>query len=184
MLYDNLTVNEKGHLAIGGLDAEDLAAEFGTPLYVLDEEVIRANCRTYVNAMHECFGPQSAPLYASKALCFRGIYPVVAEEGMGADVVSAGEIATALSAGFPAELLYFHGSNKTDDEIAYGVKQGVGCFVVDNIDELETVGREATARGTTQQVLLRLTVGIDPHTFAAVKTGKVDSQFGVPIETG
>ncbi len=88
MLYSNLTVNEKGHLAIGGLDAEELAAEYGTPLYVLDEDVIRANCRTYVNAMHEYFGPESAPLFASKALCFKGIYPVVQSEGMCVDVVS------------------------------------------------------------------------------------------------
>ena len=87
MLYDNLTINEKGHLAVGGLDTVELAAEFGTPLYVLDENVIRSNCRTYVNAMHECFGPQSAPLYASKALCFKGIYPLVQSEGMCVDVV-------------------------------------------------------------------------------------------------
>lgn len=184
MLYDNLTVNKKGHLAISGLDTVELAAEFGTPLYVLDEEVIRANCRTYVNAMHECFGPQSAPLYASKALCFKGIYPVVQEEGMCVDVVSPGEIYTALAAGFPASKMFFHGTNKTDADIEYGVKSKVGCFVVDNLNELEVLDRVAAEAGVTQKVLLRLTCGLDPHTLEAINTGKVDSQFGVPIDTG
>ena len=184
MLYDNLTVNEKGHLAIGGLDAEALAAEFGTPLYVLDEDVIRRNCRTYVNAMHECFGPESAPLYASKALCFKGIYPIVQSEGLCVDVVSPGEIYTALAAGFPASKMFFHGTNKTDADIEYGVKSGIGYFVVDNLNELEVLNRTAAEAGVTQQVLLRLTCGLDPHTLEAINTGKVDSQFGVPIDTG
>ena len=184
MLYDNLSTNAAGHLTIAGLDACELAAEYGTPLYVLDEDRVRMRCRTYVEALRAYLPEGSMPLYAGKALCFRGIYPVVESEGMGADVVSAGEIATALSAGFPAELLYFHGSNKTDAEIAYGVEQGVGCFVVDNQNELEVLSREAQARGTTQKILLRITVGLDPHTLAAINTGKVDSQFGVPIETG
>ena len=184
MLYNNLTVNEKGHLAIGGLDAEELAVEFGTPLYVLDESVIRRNCRTYVNAMHECFGPQSAPLYASKALCFKGIYPIVQSEGLCVDVVSPGEIYTALAAGFPASKMFFHGTNKTDADIEYGVKSGIGHFVVDNLNELEVLNRTAAEAGVTQKVLLRLTCGLDPHTLEAINTGKVDSQFGVPIDTG
>ena len=102
MLYNNLSVNESGHLTIGGLDATELAATYGTPLYVLDEDVVRSNCRTYVGAMHEHFGSDAAPLYASKALCFKGIYPVAESEGMCVDVVSPGEIYTALAAGFPA----------------------------------------------------------------------------------
>ncbi|MDO4797455.1 MAG: diaminopimelate decarboxylase [Coriobacteriales bacterium] len=184
MLYRNLSVNEAGHLAIAGVDACELAAQFGTPLYVLDEDVVRANCRTYVQAMREYLPAGSMPLYASKALCFKGIYPVVASEHMGADVVSPGEIATALAAGFPADHLYFHGTNKTDADIAYGVEQGVGCFVVDNVNELVSLGATACAHGVTQRVLLRVTVGLDPHTLEAINTGKVDSQFGVPIETG
>ena len=103
MLYNNLGINEEGHLTIGGLDAVSLAAEYGTPLYVLDEDVIRNNCRTYVDAMHKYFGPDAAPLYASKALCFKGIYPVVESEGMCVDVVSPGEIYTAAAAGFPPD---------------------------------------------------------------------------------
>ena len=184
MLYSNLSVNDLGHLAIAGIDACELAETFGTPLYVLDEDRMRGKCRTYVEAMRNYFPVGSMPLFASKTLCFKGIYPVVQSEGMGADVVSAGEISTALAAGFPADLLYFHGSNKTDAEIAYGVAKGVGHFVVDNVDELEALSREAQSRGITQKVLLRVTVGLDPHTLAAINTGKVDSQFGVPIETG
>ncbi len=184
MLYHNLSVNAAGHLAIAGIDACELAEQFGTPLYVLDEDQVRANCQTYVKAMREHLPQGSMPLYASKALCFKGIYPVIDSEHMGADVVSPGEIATALAAGFSASKLYFHGTNKTDADIAYGVEQGVGCFVVDNVNELTALGAEACARGVTQRVLLRITVGLDPHTLAAINTGKVDSQFGVPIETG
>ena len=184
MLYDNLDVNDAGHLTIAGLDAIDLAAEFGTPLYVLDEDRLRKRCRTYVSAMRTHFGEDAQPLFASKALCFKGIYPVIQAEGMAADVVSAGEVATALAAGFPAKDLYFHGTNKPDADIRYGVEQGVGTFIVDNPNELAALGRIAAELGITQNILLRLTVGIDPHTFAAVKTGKVDSQFGLPIETG
>ena len=166
------------------MDAESLAQEYGTPLYVLDEDVIRRNCRTYVNAMHECFGPDSAPLYASKALCFKGIYPVIQSEGMCVDVVSPGEIFTAVAAGFPASKMFFHGTNKTDADIEYGVSQGLGYFVVDNLNELEALNKVASEQGVIQKVLLRLTCGLDPHTLEAINTGKVDSQFGVPIDTG
>lgn len=184
MLYNNLSVNKEGHLTIGGIDAVDLAAEYGTPLYVLDEDMIREKCRTYVNAMHECFGPASAPLFASKALCFKGIYPIVESEGMCVDVVSPGEIYTALAAGFPAEKMFFHGTNKTDEDIRYGVDSGIGYFVVDNMNELAVLDLTAESKGIRQKILLRLTCGLDPHTLEAINTGKVDSQFGVPIDTG
>ena len=184
MLYNNLSINEKGHLTICGIDSLDLAAEYGTPLYVLDEDMIRAKCRTYVSAMHECFGPSSAPLFASKALCFKGIYPVVESEGLCVDAVSPGEIYTALAAGFPAEKIFFHGTNKTDADIEYGVSSGVGYFIVDNMNELAVLDRTAAAHGIRQNVLLRLTCGLDPHTLEAINTGRVDSQFGVPIDTG
>ena len=184
MLYDNLNVNEKGHRTIGGMDAADLASEHGTPLYVMDEDVLRKNCRTYVNAMHESFGEGSAPLYASKALSFKGIYPIVESEGMCIDVVSPGEIYTALAAGFPPEKMFFNGTNKTDEDIEYGVSSGIGYFVVDNHNELEVLDNAAGRAGIKQKVLLRLTVGLDPHTLEAINTGKVDSKFGVPIDTG
>lgn len=184
MLYDNLSVNEKGRLTIGGLDTADLADRFGAPLYVLDEDRVRANCRTYVKALADHMPAGSYPLFAGKALCFKGLYPVLESEGMGADVVSPGEIFTALAGGFPAERLYFHGNNKTDADIAYALESGVGTFIVDNHNELDTLDRLAGDFGKKQKVLLRVTPGIDPHTLQAINTGRIDCQFGVPIETG
>ncbi len=184
LLYDNLSVNEKGRLTVGGIDTTELAAEYGTPLYIIDEDVVRKNCRTYTQAMRKYFGEDAAPLYASKALCVKSIYPVIQSEGMCADVVSPGEIYTALAAGFPTEKMFFHGTNKTDDDIEYGVEAGIGYFVVDNLNELKSLDRIAGAKGVCQNVLLRLTVGLDPHTLEAINTGRVDSQFGVPIDTG
>ena len=184
MLYDNLGINDQGHLTVGGLDTVRLAEEFGAPLYVLDEERVRENCRTYVQAMAQYLPEHSMPLFAGKALCFKGLYPVLEEEGMGADVVSPGEIYTALAGGFPADKLYFHGNNKTDEDIAYALDNGVGCFIVDNHQELEALDRAAAQRGKRQRVLLRVTPGIDPHTLQAINTGRIDCQFGVPIETG
>lgn len=184
MLYDFLSENDAGHLTIRGTDALDLAHEFGTPLYVLDEDRVRENCRKYTEAMKKYLPEGSFPLYAGKALCFRGIYPVVGDEGLGADVVSPGEIYTALSSDFPSDKLYFHGTNKTDADIAYALDRGVGTFICDNPNELEALDREAGQRAIRQRILLRVTVGLDPHTLEAIKTGKVDSQFGVPIETG
>lgn len=184
ILHKNFDVNEKGHLTIGGADAVELAKEFGTPAYVLDENTIRENCRIYKKAATECFGADALPLYASKALCFSGIYKLVAEEGLGVDCVSGGELYTAKKAGFPADKIYFHGNNKTDKDINDALDMGVGTFVVDNTDELEALSAIASARGVTQRILLRITPGIDPHTHRAVVTGNVDSKFGSAIETG
>ncbi len=184
MLHNNLDINNAGHLTIGGIDAVELAKEYGTPLYVLDEDMIRERCRTYVSEMHKHFSEDSAPLFASKALCFKGIYPIVESEGLCTDVVSPGEIYTALAAGFPPEKMFFHGTNKTDRDIEYGVESGVGYFIIDNMNELESLDRIAGEHGIIQKALLRLTCGLDPHTLEAINTGKVDSQFGVPIDTG
>ncbi|MDD6154366.1 MAG: diaminopimelate decarboxylase [Eubacteriales bacterium] len=184
MLYDDLTVNEAGHLFINGADSLDLAKEFGTPLYVMDEDKLRSNCRTYVNAMNKYFTKGSRPLFAGKSLCFKGIYRIIDEEGMSADCVSPGEIYTAIQGGFPAEKIYFHGDNKTDDDIKFALDNKVGYFIVDNYNELNTLDAMAGARGIKQKVLLRVTVGIDPHTQKAINTGRIDCQFGVPIDTG
>lgn len=184
MICNNLSVNAEGHLCIGGQDTVLLAKQYGTPLYLFDEDRIRERCRTYKRAMLEAFGADSMPLYASKAASFRQIYRIMKEEGMGVDVVSSGEVYTAKSAGFPMENAYFHSNNKTDADIAYAMDAGVGYFVVDNREELDAIEREAAARGITQKILLRLTPGIDPHTYEAVSTGKVDSKFGSAIETG
>ena len=184
MLHENLSINNEGHLCIGGVDAVALSQKFGTPLYVLDEDVIREKCRAYVSAIKKNFGDDSAPLYASKALCFKGIYPIVESEGLCVDVVSPGEIYTALAAGFPADKMFFHGTNKTDSDIEYAVENSIGFFIIDNFNELEALNRIAGKHGVVQKALLRLTCGLDPHTLEAINTGRVDSQFGVPIDTG
>ena len=184
MLYDNLSVNDRGHLTVGGWDTAELAAQYGTPLMVLDEAVIRSRCRTYRAAMAEAFPAGSLQLFASKALSFRQIYRIVAEEGLGIDVVSSCELYTASEAGFPMERACFHGNNKTDFDIRFAMDRGVGCFVCDNLDELDAIDAEAGRRGIRQKVLLRLTPGIDPHTHEKINTGRIDSKFGAAIETG
>jgi len=168
----------QGHLVIGGARAADLAARFGTPLHVFDEARMRANCRAYVRAMQEEYPGPGRVLFASKALCTVASCQVAHEEGLGIDVVSPGEILTALTAGVPAGELFFHGSNKTPDEIAYGLDAGVGRFVVDNDHELGWLDRLARERGRRADILLRVTPGIEPHTHRAIQTGGVDSKFG------
>ena len=183
-LSDNLSVSSAGTLLFAGHDTLALAQKYGTPLYLMDEQRIRRNCRTYVNAFKNAFGDRGLPLYAGKAAAFKRIYQIVREEGLGIDVVSAGEIHTALQAGFPLENAYFHSNNKTDADIAYAMECGVGYFVVDNREELDAIDAAAQRAGIRQKLLLRLTPGIDPHTYEAISTGKVDSKFGTAIETG
>lgn len=183
MLCDNITVKD-GVLHFAGQSTVQLAQQYGTPLYLLDEDYIRRQCRVYKAAFARHFGPTSRPLFASKACCFTRIYEIMREEGMGIDVVSPGEIYTARRAGFDLRGAYFHGNNKTDADIAFATECGVGCFVADGREELDAIEREAARRGLRQKVLLRLTPGIDPHTYEAVATGKVDSKFGAAIETG
>ena len=181
MLYDHCAINEQGHLTFGGCDTAELARLYGTPLYLMDETVIRRQARTYVQAMAKHFAPGSMPLYASKACCIKAIYPILQQEGMGADAVSAGELYIALAAGMPPEKLYFHGNAKTREDIRFALEKGVGTFIADNADELRALEQEAAAMNRTARVLLRLTPGIDPHTFAAVNTGVVECKFGVPL---
>ena len=184
MICDNLSVNELGHLCLGGADVCSLAEKYGTPLYLMDENKIREKCRIYVNAMRESFGEDALPLYASKAASFKQIYRIIMSEGMGTDLVSSGELYTAESVGFPLDKAYFHSNNKTDADIDYAIDAGVGYFVVDNVEELDSINEIAKTKNVRQKILLRLTPGIDPHTYAAVATGKVDSKFGSAIETG
>jgi diaminopimelate decarboxylase len=184
MLQQNLSVNHAGHLTVAGVDTVSLGEKYGTPLYVMDEALIRRNMNRYVTAMGQYFPAGSMPLLASKALSFKEIYRIAQEEHMGTDIVSAGELYTALAADFPPERMYFHGSAKSTADVRFAIDAGVGHFIVDNVEELERISRYATEKGVTQKILLRLTPGIDPHTFAAVNTGMVDSKFGVAIETG
>ena len=184
MLYQNLSVTEGGHLTFGGYDTAELAAQFGTPLMVMDEAVIRNRCREYKAAMENYLPAGSRPLYASKALSLKKIYQIMKQEEMGIDVVSSGELYTAVRAGFPMENAYFHGNSKTDADIAFAMDHGIGCFVCDNEDELGAINAEAGRRGLRQKILLRLTPGIDPHTHEKINTGRIDCKFGAAIETG
>lgn len=184
MICENISIGANGHLLFAGQDTVALAREYGTPLYLMDEDYIRHQCRVYQNAFRKHFGPTSRPLYASKANSFKRIYEIMKEEGMGIDVVSSGEIYCALQAGYDLSHAYFHSNNKTDADIVYGMDNHVGYFVADNVEEIKAIEAEAARRSIRQKVLLRLTPGIDPHTYEAISTGKVDSKFGSAIETG
>lgn len=184
MICDNITVGQNGHLYFAGQDTVELAKQYGTPLYLMDEDKIRESCRVYTEAFKKHFGDNARPLYASKANCFKRIYEIMREENMGIDVVSSGEMYTAIQAGYDLSRAYFHSNNKTDADIAYGMDNGIGYFVADNVEEIKAIEAEAGRRGIRQKVLLRLTPGIDPHTYEAIATGKVDSKFGSAIETG
>lgn len=184
LLESNLSVNDKNHLTFAGLDAVSLANEFGTPLYVMDEDKIRENCQTYKNAVSKYYPGGGLVLYASKAFSAKEIYRIVASEGLGVDVVSGGELYTALSAGFPAEKIYFHGNNKTRDEIVYAIKSGVGRLVVDNSAEIDEIDEVSKELGVNTKILFRIKPGIDAHTHNFIMTGQIDSKFGVALETG
>lgn len=184
MLYDNIAVNEKGHLTFAGYDTVELAKKYGTPLYLMDEDKIRQRVREYKKAMSDFMPQGSVPEFASKAFSCRQIYRIMAEEGIDIDIVSPGELYTAVTAGFPMERAFFHGNNKTDGDIELAVENGVGYFVVDNEDELYAVDRCASEHGIVQKILLRVTPGIDPHTHKKISTGSVESKFGIAIGTG
>lgn len=184
MLHTNLSVGENGHLYFANVDTVSLAEKYGTPLMLLDEDRIRARMRTYITAMEKHFGEGSKPLLASKALCFKGIYKIAAEEGMCTDIVSPGELYTAKAGGFPMENAYFHGNNKTDADIEFAIDSGIGYFIVDNREEFDKISSYSAEKGIKQKILVRLSPGIDPHTHAKISTGSVDSKFGTAIETG
>ena len=183
-ICDNINKNDVSHLTFAGLDTVELAKEYGTPLYLLDVDRVREKCRLYISSLKKHFGDNVLPLYASKALSFVGIYRVLKDENMGIDVVSGGEFYTALKAGFPSDKVYFHGNNKTDSELKFAIDNNIGCIVVDNLNELNFVDEYCNKISKKQKILLRVTPGIDPHTFKAVVTGNVDSKFGFAIETG
>ncbi len=184
LLTDNLSINEKNHLVIGKSDTVDLAKKYGTPLYVLDEDLVRENCRTYKGAIDKYYSGKGLVLYASKALSCIHIYKTVMEEGLGVDVVSGGELYTAYKAGFPMDKIYFHGNNKTYEELELAVTLGVSHIVVDNASELYMLDEIAGKKGTVQNIMFRIKPGVDAHTHDFVKTGQIDSKFGVALENG
>lgn len=181
---ENLSVNEQGHLAIGGVDVLSLKEKYGTPLYVMDEDMIRKNLRTYQDALHTYYGGNGLCQFASKAFCTKAMCKIVAEEGLGLDVVSGGELYTALSAGYPADKICFHGNNKTKEELSLAIGHDVGTIVVDNIFELEQIDAIAKEMDKIQNVLFRIKPGIDAHTHDFIMTGQIDSKFGFALETG
>lgn len=183
-ISENLSVNEKNHLVIGKNDTVELAQKFGTPLYVLDEDLLRHNMRVYRNAMDKYYGGNGLVLYANKAFCSLYTSRIVKEEGLGADVVSGGELYTAIKADFPMDKIYFHGNNKTVEELEMAVENGVGHIIVDNIYELETLNEIAGAHGIVQNIMFRIKPGVEAHTHSYIQTGQIDSKFGVALENG
>ena len=176
-------VSDEEHLTLGGCDVLDLVSEYGTPLYVLDEDTVRRMCRQFVGEFTGCY-PKTKVLYAAKAFINPALARLVHEEGLGMDVVSGGELAVAQAADFPPEDIYVHGNNKATDELRMALDGGVGRIVVDNLHELGLVNDLAGAQGRVQEIMLRVSPGVDPHTHAKTTTGVLDSKFGLSIETG
>ena len=184
IVHSNVTVGKNGHLYFAGADTVALAEKYGTPVFLLDDARVRTRVREYKEAMQRNFGENSMPLFASKSLSFKEIYRIMAQEGIGTDIVSSGELFTAVCAGFPMERAFFHGNNKTDFDIEYAIEHRIGYFIVDSMEELILIDEYAEKAGIRQKILLRLTPGIDPHTHKKISTGGVDSKFGSAIETG
>ena len=181
---DCLSVNEAGHLTIGSADTVELARTYGTPLYVFDEGTIRETLRQYKGSIDRYYGGKGLVAYASKAFACKEIYRIVESEGCGIDVVSRGELYTALSVGFPVEKIFYHGNNKTVEELTYAIEHNVGRIVVDNLTELERISAIAISQNKVVPILLRIKPGIDAHTHNFVRTGQIDSKFGFALETG
>lgn len=182
-LQGTMQVNERGRLNIGGCDVVQLARDFGTPLYIFDEAHIRKNCRLFHQAFAVAEG-RSKVIYAGKAFLTTAMCRIIASEGLGLDVVSGGELYTALAAGFPVNDIYFHGNNKSYAELCQALDAGIGRFVVDNFYELETLSRLAAERGQTARVIIRVTPGIEAHTHEYIRTGQIDSKFGFTLTNG
>ncbi len=179
-----LNINEKGHLTISGCDTVELAQQYGTPLYVMSEDEIRRVCRSYAGSFQEFYGGHGRPIYASKAFCCKEICRIVASEGLDIEVVSGGELYTALEAGVPGENIHFQGNNKTLQELQFALDSNVGDIVVDNLSELHALDRLAGTSNKTAKISLRIKPGIDAHTHEFIRTGQIDSKFGLDLASG
>lgn len=177
------THNAAGHLEIDGCDVVDLVAEYGTPLMIYEEKTIRDQCRRFMAAFRARTDDFEV-IYASKAFCTLAVCQLVEEEGLSIDVSSGGEYHTALKAGFPTERMFYHGNNKTPQELEYALDHGVGFVVVDSFSELANLEEMAAARGASQKILLRITPGIEAHTHSYIQTGQLDSKFGFGLTEG
>ena len=181
---DTLKINEKGHLEIGGADCVALAEQFSTPLYVFDEAYIRRMMRIYQDTINTEYQGKGLVLYASKAFSCEAVYSIARSEGIGVDVVSGGELYTALRAGFPADKITMHGNNKLPYEIEQALDAHIGMIVVDSHSEADFIEREAEKRGIVQNVLIRINPGVEAHTHAYVQTATPDSKFGFSVANG
>ena len=179
-----LKINTKGHLEIGGADCVELAQNLGTPLYVFDEAHIRKMMSVFRDTLEKEYDGNGMVLYASKAFSCKAIYRIADQENIGIDVVSGGELYTAIQAGFPTEKIYMHGNNKLDYEIGEALDAKIGCIVADNYSEIDKINSEAEKRGIKQDILLRINPGIEAHTHAFVQTATTDSKFGFSISDG
>ena len=181
---DTLKINKNGHLEIGGADCVELAAQFGTPLYVFDEAYIRRMMGVYRDTIEREYAGNGLVLYASKAFSCTAVYAIAKQEGIGVDVVSGGELYTTVKAGFPAEKITMHGNNKLSREIAEALDCGVGVIVIDAHSEADLIEAEAERRGKVQDVLIRINPGVEAHTHAYVQTATPDSKFGFSVANG
>ena len=180
---DTAEVTPQGRLVIGGCDTLELASEYGTPVYVLDEDTLRDRCRSFVREFQRRH-PASRVSYACKAYVNPALARIFHEEGLGLDVVSGGEFAIARSVDFPLERVYFHGNNKSPAELTEAVQHGIGYVVIDSFHELDLLEGVASAAGKVQDILIRVSPGVDPHTHVYTTTGVLDSKFGFSIQTG
>jgi diaminopimelate decarboxylase len=179
---DTASVNAAGHLAIGGADLVDLADRYGTPLYVYDDATVRARARAFRAALAG-YPAKTTVCYAAKAYCAPWVLRLAADEGLGLDVVSGGELNTAARVSFPRERIFFHGNDKSDDELAMAVRERVGRVVIDNVEEIDRLAATARSAAVRQRVLVRVNPAVDPHTHEHLRTGAADSKFGFPWET-
>ena len=180
---DTTTVDSQGQLVIGGCNALDLVSQYGTPVYILDEQTLRARCRSFVQEFRQRW-ENSQVYYACKAYINPALAQIFDEEGLGLDVVSGGELAIAQRVGFPLERVTFHGNNKTPDELEYALANGIGTVAVDSFYELDLLNQTAAAAGKVQNIIIRVSPGVDPHTHVHTTTGILDSKFGFSIQTG
>jgi diaminopimelate decarboxylase len=174
-------IDENNHPTVGGVSLLELASTYGTPLFVMDEETIRASAKAYRDTLKNAYSGESLPLYACKANMNMAIAKLMEQAGMGLDVVSGGEIHTAVQAGFPMERVLFNGNNKTIEEIELALHHNVGRISADNFNDLSLIHRVATQKGKKASVLLRITPGIECHTHDYIKTGQADSKFGFDL---
>jgi len=176
-------VNKEGYLVIGGCDTVALAAEFGTPLYLFDEFSLRSKCAELKAEFSQRY-KDTIVIYACKAFINGALAAILREEGLGLDVVSSGELSIAHSVGFPLDKVYFHGNNKSAEELMLALKWHIGRIVVDNFHELRMLAEMAKEQGSIPDILLRLSPGVEPHTHKYIATGIVDSKFGFPLLSG